>query len=239
MRQKQTQMTLDLQPGNRSFGGGFIAGASNASARAWLVRENWPENRLWVWGASGTGKTHLLRFWAGQNHIHIYEASALSEENLASLLGEGDGRQPVRAIAIDHIEGHINEVALLHLLNRASSHGIKVVMAARQPPSWKDFTVPDLASRLKATCTTFIEEPEDRLRATLLLSLLAERQLVVPQQVTDWLWRHLPRTGEALVRAVERLDKAALERGCSISRPLAQEVLADMLEPDMYESESL
>lgn len=80
--------------------------------------------------------------------------------------------------------------------------------------------------------TAGLEEPEDELRATLLLSLMAERQLVVPQSVTDWLWRQLPRTGEALVRAVNRLDDAAMKRGSAISRALAMEVLADLLKEE-------
>lgn len=239
MSPSQAQMTLDIQPRNRSPGGGFIAGVSNAAARAWLARDKWPENRLWLWGGSGTGKTHLLRLWAEQHQGRVYEASELSEENLVNILGEDRQGHPVEAVVIDHLEKGFHEAALLHLLNMASAQGIRIVMAARQPPSWKSFVLPDLASRLKATCTTFIEEPEDKLRATLLLSLLAERQLVVPQQVTDWLWRHLPRTGEALVNAVERLDKAALERGCPVSRALAREVLADILEPDHYEGEVL
>ncbi|QHI95412.1 AAA family ATPase [Aristophania vespae] len=237
MSEKQAQLTLDFQHKSRFSKRSFINGSSNASARTWLSRNSWPENRLWLWGPPGTGKTHLLQIWSQTHHVPFYEASEFDHAKLSEILEFDESRTPIKAIIIDHLDDLKDEVSLLHLINRAYQKKIKILMAARQPPAWGRFTLPDLTSRLKATLTTYIEEPEDKLRATLLLSLLAERQLVVPQPVTDWLWRRLPRTGEALVEAVSRLDQAALAKGVSISRPLALEVLADLLNPESQPKE--
>ncbi len=224
------QLALDLQQSRYFSAERFISGSSNASARAWLERKHWPENRLWLWGAAGTGKTHLLHIWAHQRGAVLFDASRLSCDEDGAILIDGqlveEGDAP---FAIDHLETLQSEIALLHLLNRAHGAGLSVLMAARHPPARRDYSLPDLASRLRATVTAGLEEPEDDLRATLLLSLLAERQLVVPQSVTEWLWHRLPRTGDAFVQAVERLDDAALKRGTSISRNLALEVLGDLL----------
>lgn len=229
---QHTQLALDLRQENRFSAEHFISGASNAAARAWLARDTWPENRLWLWGAAGTGKTHLMRVWAARHTIPVWEAASLAHDERGAILA---GHTPVElehpVIAIDHLDQLRDEVALLHLLNRAHAARVRVLLAARYPPARHAFKIPDLASRLRATMTAAIEEPEDELRATLLLSLLAERQLVVPHLVTEWLWRHLPRTGEALVQAVHQLDGAALERGSPITRQLAQEVLSDLLHP--------
>ncbi len=226
-----TQMALDLRRESRFSAEHFISGASNAAARAWLSRDRWPEGRLWLWGGAGTGKTHLMRIWAIRHGIPVWEAASLGRDEHGTLLaGEAPLQLAHKLVAIDHLDQLDDEVALLHLLNRAHAAQIRVLLAARYPPARHAFRVPDLASRLRATMTAAIEEPEDALRATLLLSLLAERQLVVAQPVTDWLWRHLPRTGEALVQAVELLDKAALERGSPITRQLAQDVLGELLD---------
>ncbi|WP_282802758.1 DnaA/Hda family protein [Bombella apis] len=235
MTDARVQLVLDLQQDRPFSAERFIAGSSNASARAWLARARWPEGRLWLWGPAGTGKSHLLHVWAQQNGAVQFEAAALSCDGDGALLVAGQKLEPgVTPFVIDHLEGleQKQEVALLHLLNRAHAAGRRVLMASRHPPARRFFHLPDLASRLRATMTAGLEEPEDELRATLLLSLMAERQLVVPQSVTDWLWRQLPRTGEALVRAVNRLDDAAMKRGSAISRALAMEVLADLLKEE-------
>lgn len=235
MTDARVQLVLDLQQDRPFSAERFIAGSSNASARAWLARARWPEGRLWLWGPAGTGKSHLLHVWAQQNGAVQFEAAALSCDADGALLVAGQKLEPgVTPFVIDHLEGleQKQEVALLHLLNRAHAAGRQVLMASRHPPARRFFHLPDLASRLRATMTAGLEEPEDELRATLLLSLMAERQLVVPQSVTDWLWRQLPRTGEALVRAVNRLDDAAMKRGSAISRALAMEVLADLLKEE-------
>ncbi|OOL19518.1 chromosomal replication initiator protein DnaA [Bombella intestini] len=226
----QVQLALDLQQDRPFSAERFIAGSSNVSARVWLARPRWPEGRLWLWGPAGTGKSHLLHIWAHQHRAVQFDAEALSCDGDGALLVAGQKLEPdVTPFVIDHLEGLTQEVALLHLLNRAHAAGRRVLMASRHPPARRFFHLPDLASRLRATMTAGLEEPEDELRATLLLSLLAERQLIVPQSVTDWLWRRLPRTGDALVQAVQRLDDAAMRRGSAISRALAIDVLSDLL----------
>ncbi|MXV44187.1 chromosomal replication initiator DnaA [Saccharibacter sp. 17.LH.SD] len=223
-------MALDLQRESRFSASHFIPGGSNAAARHWLSRDAWPEGRLWIWGSAGTGKTHLLRAWAARHQALVVEADTLLCDEQGEIFAQGLPFHPIKgAVVLDHLDRLKNEVALLHILNRSQAEGVRVLMAARFPPARHHFALPDLASRLRATLTAVIDEPEDDLRATLILSLLAERQLVVAQPVTEWLWRHLPRTGEALVEAVKRLDAAALERGGPITRQLAQEVLSDML----------
>lgn len=222
MTEKRAQMVLDLGRQSRFSDEHFITGPSNAHARAWLAREIWPEGRLWVWGPKGTGKTHMLHIWARQYGAILLEAATLTQ---AELPGAENGGRETGPLVIDHLDELGDEVALLHLLNNLHAERRRVVLVGRVPPARASFALPDLASRLRAMSSVAVEEAEDKLRATLLLSLLAERQLVVPQHVTEWLLRHLPRTGEALVQAVEKLDHSALVRGVPVSRNLAQEIL--------------
>jgi len=220
------QLALALRQQTALTSQRFIASPSNVAARAWLARSQWPDQRLWLWGPAGTGKTHLLTIWARQQDATLLDARTFRHAATGRPLMGGN-------IAIDNADSPGDEATMLHLLNDAHSHGGRVLMVGRLPPSRAPVALADLASRLRATATTATSEPEDALRATLLLSLLADRQLVVPQPVTDWLCRHLPRTGDALVSAVARLDAAALARGTGITRALAQDVLGDLLTPDL------
>lgn len=70
---------------------------------------------------------------------------------------------------------------------------------------------------------------EEGLLHRLLLRLLAERQIVVGAQVTEWLLRRLPRRASAVRDCVAMLDQAALESGGRITRALAANVLESLL----------
>lgn len=203
----------------------FVASASNAEARLWLAQGAWPERRLWLWGEAGCGKTHLLSIWAERRGALHVEAERLSPELFLSELPPG-------GVAVDGLDSPFREDVLLHLLNHAREQRRPLLLAGRAPPARRDVHLPDLASRLRATTAIGIRAPDDALRANLLLRLLAERQIVVSQSVMDWLLRHLPRTADAVLDAVERLDGAALARGQAVTRALAREVLGDRLHPD-------
>lgn len=226
MSEKQVQMTLDLTRKNRFSKEHFIYGVSNQEASQWMRQKKWPEGRLWVWGATGCGKSHFLHLWAEENKAFMVEASSISRNSEGEIFLYKDPLiDPVGNMAIDHLENLQDEVALLHILNRARAENCKILLAGRLPPACFPVTLPDLQSRLRASMVVEIKEPDDMLRGRLLLSLIAEKQLIIGPTVIDFLLKHLPRTGEALVNAVARLDEAALIRGQAISRTLAQEVL--------------
>lgn len=200
--------------------GTFLEAPSNATALAWVERtEEWPGGRFAIWGEAGCGKTHLLHLWAARVGGRV----------IASLLP--DAGRPGGPLALDDIEiGSGDERRLLHLLNAAAEAKRPVLLAARTPPARWPVALPDLASRLRATAAVGIGPADDLLLAALLMRLLAERQLAVPQAVQSWLLLRLPRTPAAVREVVARLDRAALAAGGAVTRALAIAVLEEMVE---------
>lgn len=211
----------------------FVAAPSNAAARAWVLdaeaQWRWPEGRMVLWGDKGTGKTHLLSTWAARHGAPVVEGSLLNAHDVAALFEEGG----FRALALDNADRVQNERDLLHLINLVRERRMVLLMAARTAPSRWHNALPDLASRVRATSSVPIGQAEEALLRRLFLRLLAERQLVVAQPVTEWLLRRLPRTAHAIREMAERLDHAALASGGKITRALAQSILeAAQHEPD-------
>jgi chromosomal replication initiation ATPase DnaA len=208
----------------------FCAAPSNALAREWLARpEGWTNGRLILWGATGCGKTHLLRIWAaGQNALVL---------NGAQL--QGPVMAPERPLAIDDADASPEPRTLLHVLNAAAEAGRKVLLTARDPPSRQALKLADLASRLRASLAVEIGAPEDDLLELLLSRLASERQLNLSPSVRKFLLRRLPRTAGALREAVARLDRAAFERGARISRLMAAGLLEDIFSPGTAAPEML
>lgn len=195
----------------------FLPGACNERALAWLASPGaWPALRLVVHGAAGTGKTHLLHVFAARAGATLLPAHVLPR--LAA--------PPAAPLAIDDADAAPDELALLHALNTASEHRQPVLMAARVPPAAWAVALPDLASRLRASCVVGLGLPEDDLLAPLLARALAHRQLRVPEALQNWLLQRLPRTGGALREAAARLDRLSL--GGPINRALAARVVSEL-----------
>jgi chromosomal replication initiation ATPase DnaA len=218
------QLILKFPPMQRFAAADFLPAPCNAAALTWLARtQEWPNRRLALWGEAGNGKTHLLHIWAGRAGAVLLRGQSLHGLTELPICG---------GIALDNADATADEAALLHLLNAAYEAGLPLLMAGRTPPSRWETRLPDLASRLRAVSAVAIEAPDDELLRALLIRLVRDRQITVPEAVHEWLLRRLPRTPAALREAVERLDEAALVGGSAITRTLAAAVLPDMIAPE-------
>jgi chromosomal replication initiation ATPase DnaA len=194
----------------------FLEAPSNAEALAWLgSAESWPGRRLALAGESGVGKTHLLHVWAKRAGARLLDGPTLAFE------------PPRTPLAIDDADDAPAE-KLLHVLNAAQEAGHPVLLAAPEPPSRWHVALPDLSSRLKAILAVTIGPPEETLLRSLLMRLLAERQLAVPAPVQEWMLTRLPRTPAALREAAARFDRTSLLAGSLSPRVIAAHVILNM-----------
>ena len=218
------QLTFALRPSPSVSESHFIASPSNALARRWLSHTGWPDRRLLLTGKAASGKSHLLHIWADRLKAPVVEASTLDGSALA-----GHYAILPPAMAIDHLENIVAEDVLLHLLNMAREQRTTVLIAARAAPSSLPLVLADLASRLRAITVVSIGDPEDSHLFALMLRLLAERRLVLPEHLIGWLLCHLPRTTSAVAVAVDLLDQAGLSQGRPITRAMAKKILSELL----------
>ena len=199
----------------------FLPSPGTETALAWLAAE-WPGRRLALWGAPGTGKTHLLHIWAARAGAVLVSGGAVHAG-----AAPGNVRAP-GALAVDDAD-LAPETGLLHLLNAAEEARHPVLLAARTPPARWPTALPDLASRLRAITAVPLGAADDAFLRTLLARLLSDRQLQVPAPVQDWLLAVLPRDPAALREAAARLDRAGLAAGRGITRALAARTLQPLM----------
>ncbi|GBQ07326.1 P-loop NTPase family protein [Acidiphilium acidophilum] len=200
----------------------FIAAPSNAAARAALAApETWVNARLIVWGAAGCGKSHLASVWAAEHGAATIVAARLREA----------WQPPSAAMVIEDIDVMASPVALFATLESAAGRRSPVLMTSRQPPGRLTIPLPDLASRLRASLAIPIEVAESALLDGLLLRLAANRQLVLPTSLHQFLLHRLPRRPGVLREAIARLDRYALALGTAPSRRIAERLLAELTDP--------
>lgn len=200
----------------------FIEAESNAMARAALANpETWVNGRLVLWGAEGSGKSHLAAVWAATRGALLLSATTL----------RAPIEPPACDIVIEDIDAVIDPLALLACLNLAQALGRMTLLTCRIPPARLEIGPPDLASRLHASLTIGIGSPEDALLDALFRRLAAARQMTFSDGLRRYLLARLPRRPDVLHQAIARLDRTTMAHAARPTRRLAEAALGDLFEP--------
>ncbi len=191
-----SQLTLPLEYRRGEGQADFFVSTANADAVAWLDRwPAWPQPQALLVGPAGSGKSHLARLFAA--------------------------RAPARVI--DDAD-HADAETLFHAWNAATPTQ-PLLLTARQASRLWPQRLPDLASRLAATPTLVIADPDDALLAAVLAKQFADRGLRVAADVADYILARIDRSFAAGGAVVAALDAAALAAGRAVTVPLVRSVL--------------
>jgi chromosomal replication initiation ATPase DnaA len=126
----------------------------------------------------------------------------------------------------DDAERH-DEEELFHAWNDALARRKPLLLIAdRPPPAW-EVRLPDLRSRLTATPHIEIAEPDEQLMWHLFVKLLADRGVVVPQDVAEFVVPRIEASYVAVQQAVDAIDRAMMSYNRTMSMALARRVLTE------------
>jgi DnaA-homolog protein len=183
-----------------------------------------PSAPLYLWGAPGTGKSHLLR------------ALAARCQSTGGLVGWFDANDPMPwALAPDWgllvLDGceRLNAAAqhaAFTLFVEAATHGVQVAGAGRLPPV--DLPLrDDLRTRLAWGHVFEMHPPSDSDARAVLRREADRRGTFLPDDVLDHLLVHFPRDLSCLMQLIERLDDHAQSYKRRLTVPLLREMLHD------------
>jgi DnaA regulatory inactivator Hda len=216
------QLPLDLGYQPSLTRDDFLVAPCNQIAVHWIDRyPSWPSHALVLIGPAAAGKTHLARIWAHQSGADIITPGQLSEK----LLTNGSSAHLVIDQADLLIGDRAAEEILFHLFNQTRANGCNLLLTMRAAPFVLNFTVPDLASRLRAALTIGIDEPDDELLAAILVKLFRDRQLVVSDEIIRYLVPRMERSFAGAQNIVAQADHLALAEGRPLTIPLMRGLL--------------
>lgn len=225
------QLTFDLAGPPASSRSDFLVTPSNRDALAMLDRpELWPMGRLLLLGGSGTGKSHISRFWAAENGALRQPAAALRIETLDAAVPQDGALVIEDAHRIGTAAGA--EQAMFHLWNLAAERSCLLLLTALKPPRDWGIVLPDLRSRMESLMSVELATPDAALLPAVLVKLFADRQISVSPEVIDFLALRMDRDLDLARRLVAAIDMAALADHRAITRRLAAEWLDKLFEPD-------
>lgn len=214
------QLTLHLGHRVAMSAEDFLVADSNAAAVGWIDRwPDWPAPALVLVGPSGCGKTHLAQVWRARSSAALLPATALGRADPVQMLG---GR--IHCV-VERPDLGVQELALLHLYNILRERGGSMLLTAEQPVARWPIALADLRSRLRAAPSVAIMHPDDALMSAIIAKLFADRQVLVGQEVFDYLLARMERSFATAQAVVDALDKASLAGKRPVTVALARDVL--------------
>lgn len=210
------QLILDLLPDEPPRLDNFVAGGNTETLTglaAWLAPDN-REVSLLLWGATGSGKTHLLRASGALYH------DAAGDPDLAAI------DHDAAALAVDNVEALSanGQIALFNLFNRRRAAGGRLLTSARQPPRQLALRE-DLRTRLGSGLIYRLHGLSDDEQIAALAAQAQARGLRLPPGALAYLQARAPRDMRSLMALVAALDRYSLEHQRAITLPLLREVL--------------
>jgi len=207
-----------------------FVGADHATALLAALAAGTGPSSVYLTGAPGTGKTHLL-LAASAHALELGRKLAyLPLTAAAGRLEQAlDALEHADLIALDGVDAVIgqreDEIALFHLHNRLQDAGKRVCYSATDiPDAWPDM-LPDLRSRLNQCTRIALSTLDDAARAEVLRRRAARRGLQIDPAAIDWMLRRLDRDLVNLTDLIDHLDRASLAEQRRVTMPFLRRML--------------
>jgi DnaA family protein len=232
MNRAQAQLPLGVWLRDDATFGNYYPGAYNAPLVEQLTRQlsSEGETYLYLWGASGIGRSHLLQ--AACHAASDQDARALylplaDLGHFPPLMLEDIERLDL--VAIDDLECVVGrkrwEEGLFHAFNRLRDAGKRLVIAANASPRQLPVLLPDLASRLTWGMTFHMQPLDDDGRLAALRLRAEVRGMELPDDVARYILHRGPRQLSELCRSLDTLDRASLSAKRKLTIPFVKQAL--------------
>ncbi len=225
------QFPLLLGPKQSATLDNFIPG-ENAQAMAEVTacsREK--EGKfLYVWGTTGTGKSHLIagaareadKYGHAVAYIPLARAAELSPEMLTNI-------EQMELVCLDDIHSIAGnptwEEALFHLFNRSREQATNLIVSANCGPSSLQIVLPDLVSRLTSGVSYRLIPLDDASKLDLLVDQAQERGMHLNRDTANYILKNHSRDTAKLLALLEQLDRASLAAQRKLTIPFVRTLI--------------
>jgi DnaA family protein len=215
------QLLLELAPPPPPTLENFSPGKNGAALEALKGALEDGERFVFLWGPGGSGKTHLLRAFAGAaraKRVAAYIPASNADWTRATGL-EGAAVDDVARL------DDSGQIALFDLCNRLRASGGALAASGETPPAQLALRA-DLRSRLASGIVLQLHPLSDAEKAAALHGHAAARGIVLDGELIRYLLTHFDRDMGAQIAVLDALDRYSLQRKRPITLPLLKEALS-------------
>lgn len=218
-----SQLLLDIAPDRQPTLDNFVEGCNLEllSALRHALAGTAGERCFYVWGETGSGKSHLLQACV---------RAALDAQHSA-VYARGSVPHSAAMVAVDDVESldDAAQIELFNLYNQMRDSGGMLLVSGKESPLHLKLR-DDLRTRLGWGLVYQAHGLSDEEKAQALMQHAHSRGFVLPPDITQYLLRHGRRDLPSLMAALDALDEHSLRLHRAPSVPLLKEVLQQELE---------
>ena len=229
---RQGALALGLDP--EPLFANFIAEGNEESLYA-LQRAAGTENGafLSLWGAAGTGKSHLLQACCRLAVEKQRRAVYLALENIIEYGPESlEGFETTQLVCLDELDVIVGrpqwQEALHHLYNAIKQASGVLITASRIPPRELVLDLPDLKSRLGWGPCFHIQPLSDKGKRFALQQQALDRGMQLSEESANYLINRCSRDMHQLVALLAQLDRDSLAEQRRLSIPFIRQRLENL-----------
>jgi DnaA-homolog protein len=220
------QLTLGLSLRDDATFSNFYSGNNQALvAHLQNFSHGGGEPFIYLWGAPGTGRTHLLQAscHGAANAIYLdLTEPALQPEILLNI-------ENLPLICIDNIESAAGqppwEMALFNLYNSAREKQTRLLIAACAPPGQLPWRLADLESRFSGGLVLNLCPLADEEKLLAMQIWAKRRGLALTAEIGNFLLHHYSRQTGDLFIALEKLDQESMTAKRRLTIPFIKQIL--------------
>lgn len=190
------------------------------------------ERYIYLYGAAGSGRTHLLQAACHQaqqlNQASVYlplqELQQYSPEELFQ------GIEQLALVCVDDIQCVVGnsewEQALFHLFNRLAENDVGLLISANCAARELAVELADLASRLSWGALYQINNLSDTQRIAATQLRAGRRGLELNDEVAQYIYHRCQRDTESLLTVLDILDRASLKEQRRLTVPFVKSTMS-------------
>ena len=198
----------------------FYVSSNNFSAYKLIENwPNWPGKWLNIFGASGSGKTHLSKILEKKiKRAKILDVNDVNDQTIGNL-------ENLDCLIIDNYRNTIDEKILYSTLNQSKQLDKYVVINSEISIKEHKFKLVDLKSRLNSFINIGIDLPTDDLLEVIISKSFSEKQIEINPKISNYIIKNVERSYEKMFKFLKDIDEISISTGKSININLIKKVL--------------
>jgi len=225
-----SQLPLGIRLNDEATFANFLVSSGNRQLFDVLTSTSPSVQLIYLWGAEGSGRSHLL-----QALCHRYAESGASALYLPLLSRHDFAPQilehshALSVICVDDLDAvatdSVWQEAMFHCFNEAAESNVLFVVTASRAPRDLDLSLADLRSRMQKGLIFQLQAVDDGFKKQILQHRANSRGISLSDQVCDYILQRADRSLAGLIAVLERLDSESFQRQRRLTVPLVKDVM--------------
>jgi DnaA family protein len=189
------------------------------------------EQQIYLWGAAGTGKTHLLQATTQEVNKQSKSCFYFSFNNRyltdPSMLAGLESLDIICFDNIDHIAGNKEwEQAFFNFFNLHRDRNKQLILSSSCPPKYLGIELSDLKTRMSWGLTLKIKELSDEQQLNALIYKANSLGFEIPTQVGRYIMNHYASDLPSTWSLLKKIELATLSAKRKISIPFLKQIMS-------------